>query len=438
MLNTNTHTIAKVLKVEYKIIKNVKFVGVTTDTRKPVSGTLFLALVGDNFDGHDYISEAEKKGAVAIIANKPLSSGLVVIVVKDTQKALVRIANWHLNNISPVVIAITGSNGKTTTKNMLYNILSLKAPTIATKGNLNNNLGVPFTLLNLAKKHIYAVIEMGADHVGEIAYLCTIAKPHISAITNANNAHIGKFGSFENLVKTKGEIYEALDGNGVAIINNNLDCATKWRARLTTQKVVSFGNNSKIFATNIMQKRNYIYFNLHISTKQQKIVLNMLGKHQVDNALVATACAHALNIDITTIKQGLQNTEAAVGRLKIIHCGKLTIIDDSYNANPHSMKAAINTLAGFTGEKVLVLGPMADLGKDSLAWHQQIGKLIDKKNITAYAYGVLANVYGFSYFVNLKKLKQHIIKKHHKAVILVKGSRIAGLDKLVKMLQNKC
>ena len=205
MLSSNTHVIASVLEVN--TVNNVDFTNVCTDTRQRMDGALFVALVGDNFDAHDYLNEAEKMGAVAVIVSKPVSTNLPTLLVDDTQTALADIAHWHLNNIKPTVVAITGSNGKTTTKNMLANILNLKAPTLATKGNLNNHLGVPMTLLTLEQKHQYAVVEMGANHLGEIAYLCNIAQPDIAVVTNTLDAHIGEFGGFDNLVKAKGEIY---------------------------------------------------------------------------------------------------------------------------------------------------------------------------------------------------------------------------------------
>ena len=189
MLSSNTHVIASVLEIN--TVNNVDFTNVCTDTRQRMDGALFVALVGDNFDAHNYLDEAEKMGAAAVIISRPVSTNLPTLLVDDTQTALADIAHWHLNNIKPIVVAITGSNGKTTTKNMLANILNLKAPTLATKGNLNNHLGVPMTLLTLEQKHQYAVVEMGANHLGEIAYLCNIAQPDIAVVTNTLDAHIG-------------------------------------------------------------------------------------------------------------------------------------------------------------------------------------------------------------------------------------------------------
>ncbi|RUM85109.1 MAG: UDP-N-acetylmuramoyl-tripeptide--D-alanyl-D-alanine ligase, partial [Candidatus Thioglobus sp.] len=325
MLSSNTHTIASVLGVD--TVNRVEFTGLCTDTRQRMDGALFVALIGDNFDAHNYLDEAEKMGAAAVIISRPVSTNLPTLLVDDTQTALADIAHWHLNNIKPTVVAITGSNGKTTTKNMLANILNLKAPTLATKGNLNNHLGVPMTLLTLEQKHQYAVVEMGANHLGEIAYLHNIVQPNIAVVTNTLDAHIGEFGGFDNLVKAKGEIYGNDSQN---IVNTDTTFAGD----------LSFGEGGDVFASHI----NNNGFDLNIVDKKITVILQLIGQHNIDNALAASACAHALGVDINTIKQGLENTLAEKGRLNVIQQPNLTIIDDTYNASPQSMKAAINTL----------------------------------------------------------------------------------------------
>jgi len=417
MLSSNTHTIASILGVN--IDNNVDFTNICTDTRQRINGSLFVALIGDNFDAHDYLNEAEKMGAVAVIVSKPVSTNLPTLLVEDTQTALADIAHWHLNNLNPTVVAITGSNGKTTTKNMLANILSLKAPTLATKGNFNNHLGVPMTLLTLKEKHQYAVVEMGANHLGEIAYLRDIAQPDIAVVTNTLDAHIGEFGSFDNLVKTKGEIYS---DNSQNIVNTN----TEFTGDL------SFGEGGNIFASHIDNNN----FDLNIANKKVAVILQLIGQHNIDNALAASACAHALGFDINTIKQGLENTQAEKGRLNVIQQSNLTIVDDTYNASPQSMKAAINTLLTFTGEKVIVLGTMAELGEKAKAFHQQIGQLAKDSLDAVYTYGELAKYYDGIHFNNLEKLANHLINHHTNATVLIKGSRLVKLDQLVEHLQK--
>ncbi|MBT4669113.1 MAG: UDP-N-acetylmuramoyl-tripeptide--D-alanyl-D-alanine ligase [Candidatus Ruthia sp.] len=417
MLSSNTQSIASALGVD--TVECIEFTGVCTDTRQRMDGALFIALIGDNFDAHDYLNEAEKMGAVAIIASKSVSTNLPVLLVEDTQTALANIAHWHLNNVKPTVIAITGSNGKTTTKNMLANILSLKAPTLATKGNLNNHLGVPMTLLELEDQHQYAVVEMGANHVGEIAYLRNIAQPDVAVVTNTLDAHIGEFGGFDNLVKAKGEIYGDDSQN---IVNTN----TNFSGNL------SFGENGDVFASHIDNNGFY----LNIANQKVAVTLQLIGQHNIDNALAASACAHALGIDINTIKQGLENTQAEKGRLNVIQQGELTIIDDTYNASPQSMKAAINTLLGFTGEKIAILGTMAELGDEAKDFHQQIGQLAKDSLDAVYTYGELAKHYDGMHFNDLEQLTNHIIGHHTNATVLIKGSRMVRLDQLVERLQK--
>ncbi|CAB9540816.1 UDP-N-acetylmuramoyl-tripeptide--D-alanyl-D-alanine ligase (EC [Bathymodiolus brooksi thiotrophic gill symbiont] len=413
----DTHTIAKILNTN--CVANVKFSGVCTDTRKRMDGALFVALIGDNFDAHNYIDQAQKMGAVAVIVSKKIESNLPSLVVENTQTALSEIARWHLQNIKPTVIAITGSNGKTTTKNMLKNILQLKAPTLATKGNLNNHLGVPMTLLKLKKKHQYAVIEMGANHLGEIQHLCTLAPPDIALVTNTLDAHIGEFGGFDNLVKAKGEIYTHRSKN---IVNT----------QTTFTGDISFGDGGNVFASEI----NNHCFTLHIVNKKTPIILQLLGRHNIDNALAASACAYALGIDIDLIKQGLENTTPEKGRLNIIQQPNLTIIDDTYNASPQSMKAAIATLLNFEGEKIAVLGDMAELGNNTKTFHQEIGQLAKNTLDKVYTYGELAKYYEGIHFDDLDRLASHLLTHHANTTLLIKGSRIVKLDQLVKHLQK--
>jgi UDP-N-acetylmuramoyl-tripeptide--D-alanyl-D-alanine ligase len=417
MLSSNTRTIASILGVD--TVNSVDFTGVCTDTRQHMDGALFIALIGDNFDAHDYLNEAEKMGAVGVIISKPVPTNLPALLVDNTQIALADIAHWHLNNIKPTVVAITGSNGKTTTKNMLANILNLKAPTLATKGNLNNHLGVPMTLLTLEEKHQYAVVEMGANHLGEIAYLRDIAQPDIAVVTNTLDAHIGEFGGFDNLVKAKGEIYS---DDSLNIVNTNT----------TFTGDLSFGERGDVFASNIDNNG----FDLNIADKKIMVILQLIGQHNIDNALAASACAHALGLDINTIKQGLENTLAEKGRLNVIQQSDLTIIDDTYNASPQSMKAAISTLLTFTGEKVAVLGTMAELGDDAKTFHQKIGQLAKDSLNAVYTFGKLAKHYDCVHFEDLDQLASHLLTHHINATVLIKGSRMAKLDQLVNRLQK--
>jgi len=432
MLSSNTHTIADI--TGGNSATDVKFEGVYTDTREDGKGKLFIALEGDSFDGHDFIQYAEDAGAKAIIAHKDITTNLPTITVGNTEEAYRAIASWHRQSFSPIVIAITGSNGKTSTKNMLANILSTDAPTLCTQGNLNNHLGVPKTLLNIKKEHKYCVIEMGANHVNEISLLCHLAKPEFAIITNANNAHLGEFGSIDNLVKAKGEILDALPSTGTAFINADSPHKLTWKKTAGSRNCVLFGDNSAIFATNIVEQKDLLQFTLHCNNEATEVTLNMIGKHQVENALAASACAAQLDIDISHIKKGLESTRPEQGRLNLLNCRNFTILDDSYNANPHSMKAAIDTLAANAGETIAVLGSMAELGDKSSELHQEIGDYLRASSVTKiYTIGVDSKYYQGNQFDDLKSLYQHLCNHHSGATILIKGSRSMQLDKLVNL-----
>jgi len=412
MLKTTTYTLAKLLKID--CATDVAFSGVCTDTRKPMRGALFLALSGDNFDGADFADKALAMGAVAMVATRKTQANIPTLIVKNTEVALQQIAQWHLNNRQPKVVAITGSNGKTTTKNMLANVLSLVAPTLKTQGNLNNHLGVPMSLLALESEHQYAVIEMGANHLGEIAQLRDIVRPAVAVVVNTLDAHIGEFGGFDNLVKAKGEVYSP---NSQNIVNT----ATGFKGD------ISFGDGGNIFADNSMDT----HFDLHIFNEKITVTLQLLGRHNIDNALAASACAYALGVNIETIKQGLESTKAEKGRLNVVQNATFTIIDDTYNASPSSSKYALEVLDGFAGEKVAVLGKMAELGDESNAYHQQVGDFAKSLNINhLYSYQSDYNVPNFD---NIDELVV-MLKRHTNATILFKGSRVAKLEQIIAKL----
>ena len=437
MLLSNTQEIANVLNGSLSVDRKIYFEGVSTDTRSDVEGKLFVALEGAHFDGHDFIKVAEDNGAKAIITHKDINSNLPLIKVVDTEKAYQKIAAFHRKSYGPIVIAITGSNGKTSTKNMLNSILQLEAPTLSTEGNFNNHLGVPKTLLNLKKNHQFCIIEMGANHQNEISLLCNIANPNLAIITNANNAHLGEFGNLKNLVEAKGEIFESLSKDGIAFINNESPHKKIWRKISGTQEIIFFGNQSSIYATNIQQSTEDINFQLNIGENKINITLKLIGRHQVDNALAAAACASELGIGLEIIKDGLENTIPEKGRLELIELENFTLLNDSYNANPHSMKAAIDTIKKFPGKKIAVLGSMDELGKDSIKLHQEIGEYAKNSGIEKlFSIGEDAKHYKGDHFQDVESIVNTLSKKHQKSVILVKGSRMMELNKLVDILVN--
>ncbi|WP_428085818.1 UDP-N-acetylmuramoyl-tripeptide--D-alanyl-D-alanine ligase [Candidatus Thioglobus sp.] len=427
MLKSTTQTLAKILNLDISKITNIAFEDVCTDTRKRMDGAVFVALVGDNFDGHDYAQKAQKMGAVAIVASRPLKTDLPILLVKDTQCALSEIAKYHLSTIKPTVVGITGSNGKTTTKNLLANILDLSAPTLKTQGNLNNHLGVPMTLLKLEQKHQFAVIEMGANHLGEIKYLRQMVNPNIAIVTNTGDAHLGEFGSKANLIKAKGEIYSSHSQN---IVNMHTLYSGDLSFTPVTQKTDPLIGD--VFASDVKQSN----FTLHIKQQKIKISLQLIGAHNINNALAASACAHALGVDINLIKAGLEATKAEPGRLNTLHTSQFILIDDSYNASPTSVKAALETLQGFSNEPVVVLGDMAELGADEIQLHIQIGELVKRITPHFYTYGKLAKHYQGQHFDSQQQLAAYLDKNHIGATILIKGSRVAQLDKLITLLKK--
>jgi len=435
MLLSDTHKVADIVNGSLSIEEEIKFKGVCTDTRKSVADRLFIALEGENFDGHLFTQSAEELGAKAIIAHKKVSTNLPTIIVKNTEKAYQKLATWYRQSLSPQVIAITGSNGKTTTKNMLDSILSLHASTLSTKGNFNNHLGVPKTILELTEKHRYCVIEMGANHEKEITLLCGIAKPDLALITNANNAHLGEFGSLERLVKAKGEIFKSLSQNGNAVMNKESPHKNVWQKMSGTKKFTFFGNMSSIYARNIQHKKTHLKFDFHCNNGIINVKLAMIGLHQIDNALAAAACAIELGVDLSLIKQGLEKTTTEKGRLELLESDRFTILDDSYNANPHSMKAAIDTLQSFSGEKIAVLGSMAELGANSRALHQEIGEYASQAGLDKlYTIGEHSKHYNGELFPDIESLYIQLNECHSGATILIKGSRMMNLDELVEIL----
>ena len=437
MLSSDTNKISSVINCKLNSNKAVKFQSVCTDTRDKVSGKLFIALEGVNFDGHNFIKQAEDLGAVAVIAHKRVDSNLPTLLVSNSEEAYQKLAAWYRQSFSPIVIAITGSNGKTSTKNMLHSILSLHGPTLSTKGNLNNHLGVPKTLLELAKKHQYCIIEMGANHVNEIELLCKLAQPDIAIITNANNAHLGEFGSEKNLVKAKGEILESLSGDGIAIINKSSPHIDIWEKMSGTQNLTFFGNESNVYASNIKQFKSTLNFSLNFNHSSINITLSMIGLHQIENVLAAAACAIKIGISPDLIKKGLEKVRSEKGRLELIELQNFTILDDSYNANPQSVKAAIDSLKQFSGKKVLVLGTMAELGKDSSKLHQEIGDYAREQNIDSLiTIGQEAQCFKGSHFDDIESIFNEINNYHKGATVLIKGSRKMELNKLVDILIN--
>jgi len=360
---------------------------IATDTRTIKPGDIFLALSGENFDGHDYIDMAASKGAIAAIVSRPTASSdantIPQLVVSDTRLALGQLASYRRQQHTDLtVIAITGSSGKTTCKEMLGSIFGRLAPTLITRGNLNNDLGVPMMLLELSDHHRYAILELGANHIGEIAYTTEIVRPDVACILNIGTAHLGEFGSREGICQTKAEIYHTLTDAQYAIVPDKDDFTNQLRriAEKHTSHVIGFGNTD-VSASHLDVEPERSEFKLHIGNQIHDINLPLAGEHNVNNALAAAACAYALDIEVSDIVVGLENARPAKGRLNSQILGMHRLIDDTYNANPHSVRAAAKVLAAQTGTQVMVLGDIGELGEAAVSEHQSLGRTISTTGI---------------------------------------------------------
>lgn len=427
---------------------DMEFSCVNTDTRTLTEGELFVALRGENFDAHNFLGQAVAKKVCGLVVEKfDASIALPQLVVKDTLLTLGKIAAMNRNAFNKPVLAITGSSGKTTVKTMLADILRECGNVHATKGNLNNHIGVPLTLLQLNAEHEYAVVEMGASAIGEIAYLCSLARPQVTMINNVMPAHIAGFGSIDGVAKAKGEIYENLMAENTAVINIDDKYAPQWLVNLKAKAVCVSLNNSTAdcYAENIKQSAASVSFDLIIANQKVPITINALGEHSVRNALMAAAMAYAVGASLVQIQQGLANFSPVGGRMsRHIGVNQSLVVDDSYNANPGSVRVAIDVLAACVGKQVLVLGDLAELGENEKELHAQLGEYAKQKNINHfYTLGVLTKCasdafgsqVGEHHFTD-RDLLISALKKlaTPDTTILIKGSRSAQMDLVVKAL----
>lgn len=427
---------------------DVAFSAVSTDSRKIEAGQLFVALTGPNFDGHDYLAEVAAKGAVAALVEREVAgSDLPQLVVSDSRVGLGRLGALNRNAFSQPLAAVTGSSGKTTVKEMLASILraGLQGPVLATRGNLNNDLGAPLTLLELAPEHVGAVIELGANHVGEIAYTVSLTRPQVTIITNAGNAHVGEFGGPDKIVEAKGEILEGLAADGIAVLNRDDKAFATWQARANGRQVLSFALRDQaadVYASELWRDaRGCAGFALAGSAGAARIQLNLLGEHNVANALAAAAAAHALGVPLVGIQTGLESLQPVKGRaVAQLATNGARVIDDTYNANPISMCAAVDILAAFSGRTVLVLGDMGELGEWAEQGHRDVGAYAAGKVDALYAVGPLmahaVKAFGAQgqHFADQASLIAALGRESGDTTILIKGSRSAAMEKVVAAL----
>ena len=428
---------------------DVEIASVSIDTRALQPGDLYIAIKGHQFDGNEFVDKAQQAGASATILHEGFSSELPYINVTDARLALGRLAGAWRDRVSAKIVGITGSNGKTTVKEMTAAILGVDGHVLFTKGNLNNDIGVPLTLLRLNKEHRYGVIEMGANHLEEIAYTSAIVKSDVVILNNAGAAHIEGFGSLDGVAKGKGEIVETLKMDGVAVLNKDDNYFNYWTGLAGNRKIVSFGLSAgadisaRDIKTQIIDNAFVTVFDLITSQKVMKINLKLAGHHNVMNALAATAAGLALGVDLEQVKQGLESVRPVTGRLQPL-VGKLgnIVIDDTYNANAASLKAGLDVLANCAGKHWVVLGAFGELGQDSPKIHEEIGELISSKGVVRLlALGSDAKntvrVFGkgATFFDSQEELINTLIAElKGDEAILIKGSRVQQMEKVAAAL----
>ncbi|MBT4147167.1 MAG: UDP-N-acetylmuramoyl-tripeptide--D-alanyl-D-alanine ligase, partial [Gammaproteobacteria bacterium] len=356
MITLTLNEISEILKAEL-VGTSVPISGLSIDTRTLSRGDIYLAIKGEQFDGHDFIAQAQQQGAGALIVSKKGDTDLPQLVVKDTRIALAELAGAIRNKLQLKVCAITGSNGKTTVKEMIATILAVNSQVLFTQGNFNNDIGVPLTLLRL-KQQQYAVIEMGANHRGEIAYTSHYARPDVAVITNVGPAHIEGFGSIEGVANAKAEIIQSLDEDGIAILNADDHFYGLWKGLAEERKVLSFGLkqaadiSAENIITQVQDQQFKTCFDLVADGNKVPVELVLAGEHNVKNALAASAACLALGIDLKQIQTGLKRVKVVNGRLQLFASDSgIKLINDTYNANPASLAVALEVLKQYPGEK---------------------------------------------------------------------------------------
>ena len=412
--------------------------GVSTDTRCLPAGAMFFALKGENFDAHHFLAEAVEAGAGALVLqdDSDLPEGIPVILVNDTLKALQALAKWYRGELGIPVVAITGSNGKTSTKDYTHSVLSQKFRVNSTLGNLNNHIGLPLTVLATAADDEVGVFEMGMNHSGELAPLCEIGRPDVSIITNVGTAHIEHLGSRKAIASEKGTVARVLSEKGTLLLPSDCDEAYDFRAS-TPARVITVGDG-EIRAENTVSGESGSAFDLTIDglgTKRTSI--SIVGRHMISNALLAAGAGYVLGLSLDEISAGLTNAKLTSGRLRRYLSHGLTVIDDTYNANPESVIAALETLASLpgSGRRIAALGMMAELGEHAVEAYPRIGRIARDLGVTLITVGDDADKYG----------DDHHFRNHEEAatwlsnetspgdIVLFKGSRMAAMDQVMKL-----
>ncbi len=445
MIRLTSQQLLQVFPQTVSITDKYSFQSVVIDSRKTTEGCLFVAIKGDRFDGHQFVKKAAEMGAVAAIVEKRLDDVLIPqILVKNTRLALAELANFWRKKVNPLVIAITGSNGKTTVKEMLGQILSAENKILMTAGNFNNEIGVPLTLFQLSEHDRFAVIEMGANHQFEIKQLMAIAEPDVIYVNNARAAHIEGFGSLEKIIQSKGEMYQFCNDDALAIFNEDEDASDFWKSITSTRNHLNFSSRHvSDVSANSQSVESGLHITLSYQQHQYDCLLSVYGEHNAQNAVAAITIAIGSGLSIQQACLNLQGFSGVKGRQQFVSgINNSLIINDTYNANPDSLAAAVKVLCSLDGIAWLALGDMAEMGESSLQLHQQAARDARRAGVQQFfAFGDLscqaAETFaenGFC-FNHHDEMAEFIASRLDKSInLLVKGSRSAGMEKVVERL----
>jgi len=444
MISLSLTSLAEILGASADNLPDPIFSGVTIDSRQSCEGKLFVAIKGDNFDGHSFIDQACQNGAVIALVEQRQPCDIPQIEVADCKQAMGQLANHWRHHCDPCVIALTGSNGKTTVKEMLNQILSRQAATLATSGNFNNDIGVPLTLFELDRNHEFAIIEMGANHRGEIANLARIAEPDIVYVNNVAAAHLAGFGDVQGVIEAKGELYAYCAEQHKALFNVDEVASQYWKSICAAQTQISCGlqNEADVTATwSLAGETLSVEFSYQGSTRDCE--LGVIGEHNVRNALAAVSLALLSGCDFTAAVENLAGFSGVKGRLQILHGpSRSRLIDDSYNANPDSLEAGIKVLCSLRGSAWLALGDMAELGTEAVALHREAAETAHRNGVEKF-FGVgemsciASREFGDGGYCCecIEDMAEIILSQIHEGVnLLIKGSRAAGMERLVNLL----
>ncbi|MEH2921698.1 UDP-N-acetylmuramoyl-tripeptide--D-alanyl-D-alanine ligase [Samsonia erythrinae] len=453
MIPVSLKQLASVLNAQL-VGESVDIDAISTDTRKLSPGCLFIALKGEKFDAHDYAADAVKGGALALIVSKRLHINVPQLLVKDTRLALGQLGAWVRQQLTVRVVALTGSSGKTSVKEMTAAILRQCGSVLYTAGNFNNDIGVPLTLLRLTPEHQFAVIELGANHIGEIAYTTDLVRPETALVNNLAAAHLEGFGSLAGVAQAKGEIFAGLPTEGVAIVNAESHDLPHWQVTLNHKTVWRFSPQAAreidFFASDIDVSAQGTAFTLHTPFGETRVRLPLPGRHNVSNALAAAALAMSVGASLEAVKAGLSQLKAVSGRLFPIALaeGKL-LLDDSYNANVGSMTAAVQVLADMPGYRMMVVGDMGELGDEAPECHRRVGeaaraagldRVLSVGSLSEWISHASGKGEHFQEKAALVSRLKALIAEHEVISVLVKGSRTAAMEQVVHALQEnaKC